>query len=157
MAQAFTFQQPKSQKNILWIILGTSAVLFLGMVLIFAIFGNDSPLTPFVFFCWVGVIMVAIFRMVRGTLLTFKMTLEEDGFRVENQKTGKSLKHRWEDVSNHQLGDYQLKTVGKAYLWIWIKDNGPAYFLEDDGSDEERAALFNSFVKDWISQLPQST
>lgn len=157
MPQSFTFQQPKSQRNVLVIILVTSLILFLGVAAIFFIFGNDSPATPFAFFGWVGLIMLAIFRMVRSELLTFTMTLEEDGFVVERHQTGTKTKHRWGDVSDFKVGDYAVKTVGKAYLWIWIKDNGPVYYVEDDGSDQERAAQFEGFVGEWTRHYSPAT
>jgi hypothetical protein len=146
MENSFTFQQPKSQGNVLVLIFGSVAFLMVGLFLIFWILGNDSDWT----FVWsmilMASVMVGVYKMVRTMPShTFTMWVDEDYFTVKDEKKGTQRQFAWTDVAKYKSGHLDVSSVEKEYLWIWFKVQHPNLYIEVFESDAAKLEKFKEF------------
>lgn len=141
MDNTFTFQQPRSQKRVVFIIFGATFLMLGGTFGIFALLGTESAASFVAFMVLVAGVMIAIVRIAKSGVLNLQITVGQEGFSIENQQTSERRNYQWADVTKSKRGSYRYQSLEKSYLWIWVKD-GRSYFIEDNGADAARAAQF---------------
>lgn len=157
MENTFTFEQPKSQGNVLWIIFGAVALMMGGLFLIFWLLDPDGPWTFPVSMVWIGAVMAGVYlKAKRIAKWKFTMVVGENGFSVVDEELGKRAEFRWEEVSKYRKGNLSASSIEKEYLWIWLKGKHPNLYIEVFESDATKLEKFKEFRQLACHYLAQS-
>jgi hypothetical protein len=149
---SYSYTQTSNQKKVVFSILLTSFWIFGGLIMSFIIFGPESNLglTILVINAILS-IATLIYYTRKYVLEKVEITLKEDQFTVYFSHLNETITLRKSDVIKIKHGDYQISTIGKHYLWIWMKN--PRYNLFIENHKDQNNEAYVNFVEAFIGFL----
>ena len=119
---SYSYTQTSNQKKVVFSILLTSFWIFGGLIMSFIIFGPESNLGLTILVINAILSIAALIYYTRKYVLEkVEITLKENQFTVYFSHLNETITLRKSDVIKIKHGDYQISTIGKHYLWIWMK------------------------------------
>ena len=157
MENTFTFKQTENQTMVVLVILGATILLMGSFFLGFYLFGAESSASFIFSFSVAALIFAGIFVFVRKFMLrAYTMAVGQEGFSITDHASQAETRYLWADVLRYKSGLYNAAGVRKEYLWIWMKADKRKFFVEDDGSDQERTRKYEEFRSLCMQYLKQN-
>jgi hypothetical protein len=127
-----------------WMAISIIPLLFLSFFFI----RNLSDITIIVS----GLIILGIFVVVYLSLIKYylvydsEFTLDDEGIKERNLKTGNEMYYRWSDVNTFKFGKTKHTAENKDYLTLTFKSSNHTISVSEYRDDYRKLEIFNNFI-----------